>query len=138
VDIFGHPTARLLGDRPGATFDLGEVIRVAAGQGVLLEVNAQPDRLDLDDVQVQSALRHGAGIAISTDAHSEAELRFMRWGVDQARRGWATASDVANTRPLEELLRRLHGKRAGRARGRTRGPADRRTRPGASRSPATV
>jgi DNA polymerase (family 10) len=127
VDIFGHPTGRLLGDRPGATFDLGEVIRVATGQGVLLEVNAQPDRLDLDDVQVQSALRHGAGIAISTDAHSEAELRFMRWGVDQARRGWATASDVANTRSLEKLLGMLHGRRTGGLGRRTGGPAGRRT-----------
>lgn len=127
VDIFGHPTGRLLGDRPGVTFDLGEVIRVAAGQGVLLEVNAQPDRLDLDDVQVQSALRHGAGIVISTDAHSAAELRFMRWGVDQARRGWATASDVANARPLEALLGMLHRGRGQTGRKKQRN-ADRRDR----------
>ena len=142
VDIFGHPTGRLLGDRPGAAFDLGEVARVAAGQGILLEVNAQPDRLDLDDVQVQAVLRHGVGLAISTDAHSVAELRFMRWGVDQARRGWATAGQVANTRPLAGLLEMLHrgrgrtgrtGGRPGRARwtGRTR-------RTGGSRAPTVA
>jgi DNA polymerase (family 10) len=125
VDILGHPTGRLLPDRTGAAFDLNEVVQVAAGQGVLLEINAQPDRLDLDDVQAQTALRHGAGLVISTDAHSTAELRFMRWGVDQARRGWASAAQVANTRPLGELLKVLHGAR--RSDGHRVGRADRRT-----------
>jgi DNA polymerase (family 10) len=111
VDIFGHPTGRLLGERAGAAFDLGEVARLAADRGLLLEVNAQPDRLDLDDVQVQTALRYGVGLAISTDAHATTELRFMRWGVDQARRGWATPGNVANSRPLPALLAMLHAAR---------------------------
>jgi DNA polymerase (family 10) len=76
--------------------------------GVLLEVNAQPDRLDLDDVHARAALEHGAMLAISTDAHAVAELGFMRWGVDQARRGWVTPDRVANTRPLARLLKLLH------------------------------
>ncbi len=113
TDIFGHPTGRLLTGRAGAKFDLAEVARVAADRGVLLEVNAQPDRLDLDDEQVRAVLSHGVGIVISTDAHAAAELRFMRWGVDQARRGWATAKDVANTRPLKGLLPMLHRARGG-------------------------
>ena len=112
VDVFGHPTARLLGRRPPVERDLEEIYRVAADRGVILEVNAQPDRLDLDDVAVQGALSHGVRLAISTDAHATAELRFMRWGVDQARRGWATAESVVNTRPLAELLRLLHRSRS--------------------------
>ncbi|MDH5284468.1 MAG: PHP domain-containing protein, partial [Gemmatimonadota bacterium] len=112
VDIFGHPTARLIGRRPPVELDLEEVFRVAADRGVILEVNAQPDRLDLDDVAVQGALGHGIRLAISTDAHAAAELRFMRWGVDQARRGWATDESVVNTQPLAGLLRLLHRSRS--------------------------
>ena len=111
ADILGHPTARLLGRRPGIDVDLEEVFRVAADRGVILEVNAQPDRLDLDDVAVHAALRHGVRLAVSTDAHSTAELGFMRWGVDQARRGWATAESVVNTRGLTELLTLFHRSR---------------------------
>jgi DNA polymerase (family 10) len=136
VDIFGHPTARLLGRRPPVELDLEEVYRVAADRGVILEVNAQPDRLDLDDVAVQGALSHGVRLAISTDAHATAELRFMRWGVDQARRGWATAQSVVNTRPLAELLPLLHrsrspGSRTGAGTARSRSPAGRRRNRGA-------
>jgi DNA polymerase (family X) len=108
ADVFGHPTGRLLGRRAGADFDLDEICRVAAGEGVLLEINAQPDRLDLDDVAAQKALHHGARLVISTDAHASAELGFMRWGVDQARRGWARAEDIANTRSLARLRPLLH------------------------------
>ena len=115
VDILAHPTARLLGRRDGVAIDLDEVFRVAEGEGVIVEVNAQPDRLDLDDVAIQSALRHGVRLAISTDAHATTELDFMRWGVDQARRGWATADAVVNTRPLAALRALLHGARGRRA-----------------------
>jgi DNA polymerase (family 10) len=107
VDILGHPTARLLGRRPGVEFDFDEVLRVAAEEGVWLEVNAQPDRLDLDDIAIQAAVSRGVPLVISTDAHSRAELGFMHWGVDQARRGWAQARNVANTQPLDKLLRSL-------------------------------
>ena len=120
VDILAHPTGRLLGRRGGAVFDFDEIARAAADRGIFLEVNAQPDRLDLDDTAVQAALRHGARIVISTDAHDRHELGFMRWGVDQARRGWAGAADVANTRPLSELRKALHASRSSR---RPRGAA---------------
>jgi len=113
VDVLGHPTGRLLGRRAPMQLDLELICRAAADHGVLLEVNAQPERLDLDDVQTRAALDLGAGLVISTDAHAAAELRFMRWGVDQARRGWAEVRQVANTRPLEGLLKLLHrGRRA--------------------------
>jgi DNA polymerase (family X) len=111
ADVLGHPTTRLLGRRAGIDVDLEEVFRVAADRGVILEVNAQPDRLDLDDLAVHAALRHGVRLAVSTDAHSAAELGFMRWGVDQARRGWATAESVVNTWRLAELLPLLHQSR---------------------------
>jgi DNA polymerase (family 10) len=111
VDILGHPTGRLIGRRAGIHLDLERVCAAAVERGVLLEVNAQPDRLDLDDVLAHAALEHGAMLAISTDAHAVAELGFMRWGVDQARRGWVTPDRVANTRPLARLLKLLHRER---------------------------
>ena len=108
VDILAHPSGRLIGKRRGVDFDLARVAGEAADCGVMLEVNAQPSRLDLDDVACRAAIAHGAMIAISTDAHSVAELRQLRWGVDQARRGWAARSDVANTRSLASLIKLLH------------------------------
>jgi DNA polymerase (family 10) len=108
VDVLAHPTSRLIGRRGPLRLDLEQVARVAAEREVLLEVNAQPDRLDLDDVAVRAALDAGATLVISTDAHAVAELGFMRWGVDQARRGWAERARVANARPLTALLKLLH------------------------------
>lgn len=113
VDILAHPTGRLLSRRAGMDLDFDEIARAAADRGIMLEVNAQPDRLDLDDVAIAAALRHGVRLAISTDAHDQLELGFMRWGVDQARRGWATATDVVNCRALSQVRRRLHQHRAG-------------------------
>jgi DNA polymerase (family 10) len=111
VDVLGHPTGRLLGRRAPMRLDLERVFRAAADHGVLVEVNAQPERLDLDDVACRAAIGLGLKLAISTDAHAGPELRLMRWGVDQARRGWAEKGDVANTLPLERLLGLLHGRR---------------------------
>lgn len=119
VHIFGHPTGRLVNGRRGAQFDLDAVCRVAADEGVLMEINAQPERLDLDDLAARRAQELGVTIAISTDAHATEELRFMRWGVDQARRGWIDRANVANTRTLRQLLRMLGDRRATRPR-RTR------------------
>jgi DNA polymerase (family 10) len=141
VDVFGHPTARLLGRRAGVELDMDEVFRVAADRGVILEINAQPDRLDLNDVAVQAALRHGVRLAVSTDAHSVVELRFMRWGVDQARRGWATAESVVNTRPLGALLSLLHRSRSTERPAKPAGRAARglpRSRKGARAAAATT
>jgi DNA polymerase (family 10) len=111
VDIFAHPTGRLIGERRGAEFDLGDVLKAAKDHGVMVEVNAQPSRLDLDDVSCRAAVEMGVMVTLGTDAHAVDELRFMRWGVDQVRRGWAGKEDVANTRSLGKLLRLLHGSR---------------------------
>lgn len=107
VHVFAHPTARLIGGRRGARFDLDEVYRVAANEGVLLEINAQPERLDLDDVSARRAQELGASFIISTDAHAVEELSFMRWGVDQARRGWVERKNVVNARGLDALTKVL-------------------------------
>jgi DNA polymerase (family 10) len=107
VDIIAHPTSRLIGRRAPIDFDREQVFRAAADAGVWLEVDAQPERLDLDDAACRRAIGLGVTLEISTDAHATAELGFMRWGVDQARRGWVDAAHVANTRPLARLLRSL-------------------------------
>lgn len=87
--------------------DVARLFEEVADLGVLLEINAQPDRLDLNDVHVRMAREAGARFVISTDAHRVAELDNMRYGVDQARRGWCTRQDVANTRSLDGLRKLL-------------------------------
>jgi DNA polymerase (family 10) len=101
VHILGHPTGRLIGRREPYPVDLADVIKAARDYGVLVEINAQPDRLDLNDVYVHMARAAGVKLVVDTDAHRVSELDCMRFGVDQARRGWCEAADVANTRPLE-------------------------------------
>jgi DNA polymerase (family 10) len=108
-NILAHPTGRLLGERPGYAVDLERVMTVAKELGCFLEINAHPSRLDLDDVHCRAAKKMGLKLAISTDAHSTLGLKAMRFGVDQARRGWLEVDDVLNARPwskLEPLLRR--------------------------------
>lgn len=107
VHILGHPTGRLIGERAPIRFDFEELCRVAASEGVLLEINAQPTRLDLDDLSAHAAMERGVTLVVGSDAHAVAELEFMRWGVDQARRAWATAANIANTRSLASLLKLL-------------------------------
>ncbi|MGH7546275.1 MAG: DNA polymerase/3'-5' exonuclease PolX [Gemmatimonadota bacterium] len=107
--IFGHPTGRILGRREPYPLDLEEVVKAALEHNVALEVNAQPDRLDLNDIHVRMARDAGAPIVISTDAHRIEELDFMRYGVDQARRGWCEAKHVWNALPLADLLARVGG-----------------------------
>jgi len=109
VDIIGHPSGRILGQREASAVDMDELLRVAAETGTCLEVNAQPDRLDLDDVYIRRAIEMGVKLAINTDAHGVGGLDVMRYGVATARRGWAEAKDVINTWPLEELLRLIKG-----------------------------
>jgi DNA polymerase (family 10) len=105
VRILAHPTGRLIGRREPFPIDLARVARAAAATGVLLEINAQPERLDLNDVHVKMAREAGARFVIDTDAHRVADLDLMRFGVDQARRGWLSAAEVANTLPPEDFER---------------------------------
>jgi DNA polymerase (family 10) len=97
----------LLGKRAPTAVEVARVISAAASTGVLLEINAQPDRLDLDDVYARAARDAGVGLVISTDAHHADELRYLRYGVDVARRAWCEPKHVANTLPLPALRARL-------------------------------
>lgn len=103
VHMLGHPTGRLLPDRPPADLDMEKIFMAASRTGTILEVNANPHRLDLRDVHVRRALRLGVKIAINTDAHSARDLDLMRFGVATAQRGWATSGDVVNTWPLQKF-----------------------------------
>ncbi len=103
VDIVGHPSGRLLGQREESSVDLDAVIRAAARTGTALEVNSIPARLDLDDVHVRRAVELGVKIAINSDAHHPDGLENLTYGLATARRGWATAADVLNAYTLDEL-----------------------------------
>jgi len=112
VDIIGHPTGRLLGRRDPFDLDMEAVLAKAGETGTIMEINASPDRLDLSDVHLRMARRHGIRVAISTDAHEATQFNFMRWGVATARRGWMTPGDVLNAQPLEVLRTWLKHARA--------------------------
>src|SRR5687767_230149 len=101
VDIVGHPTARWLLRREGARFKLEKVIDAAVANGVALEINSQPHRLDLCDSHARLARDRGAKLAINSDAHEIPALGYTRWGILTARRAWLTKEDVINTRPLK-------------------------------------
>ena len=103
VDVIGHPSGRILGQREESAVDLDAVIEAAASTGTALEVNSIPSRLDLDDVHVRRALELGVRIAINSDAHHPGGLDSLPYGLATARRGWATAPSVLNTLTLDEL-----------------------------------
>jgi len=105
--VVAHPSGRLLGRRPPYDVDMERLIRAAGERGCALEVNAQPRRLGLTDAHVRQARDEGVGIVVSTDAHAVAQLDYMRFGVDQARRGWLEKANVLNTLSTNALLRAL-------------------------------
>lgn len=104
VDIIAHPTGRLIGERSGGDFDMEAIFHAAAETGTALEINAHPARLDLDDVRARRAAELGVNLVISSDAHDVTDFALLRFGVATARRGWVTAPQVLNSRPLESLL----------------------------------
>jgi DNA polymerase (family 10) len=103
VDALGHPTGRMIGRREGYAVDVDKVIEAAVRTGTFLEINANPNRRDLDDVYARGAAKAGAKLVIDSDAHGPETLANMRYGVATARRAWLTADDVANTRSWPEL-----------------------------------
>jgi DNA polymerase (family 10) len=107
VHILGHPTGRVLNEREPYAVDMAAVIRAARDHGVMLEINAQPSRLDLNDTHIIMAREAGVPLVVSTDAHRIAELDYMRYGVDQARRGWCGAQHIANTLTLAAFRKAL-------------------------------
>ena len=104
VDAISHPTGRLLEKRDPYDVDLDRLIGVAAETGTRLEVNGGPERLDLSDVYVRQAIAAGVRLVTNSDAHSIEELDYMANAVSTARRGWATAATVENTKPLAEIM----------------------------------
>ncbi|MCX6708618.1 MAG: DNA polymerase/3'-5' exonuclease PolX [Candidatus Woesearchaeota archaeon] len=103
LNIFAHPSGRLIGRREPYDFDFEKVALAAKERGIALECNSYPDRLDLKDVHVRKAIELGCKISIDTDSHSVEHLRFIEFGVAQARRGWAEVKDVINAWPLKKL-----------------------------------
>ncbi|MCC6607406.1 MAG: DNA polymerase/3'-5' exonuclease PolX [Anaerolineae bacterium] len=110
VDMIGHPTGRLLPDRPGADLDMEVVLQTAVATHTILEINANPHRLDLRDSHVRRAVELGATLAINCDAHHVDHFELLHYGVATAQRGWATPDQVVNTWPLEKLLAFLANK----------------------------
>lgn len=110
VDMIGHPTGRLLPDRPGADLDMELVLQTAVSTHTILEINANPHRLDLRDNHVRRAVELGVTLAINCDAHHVDHFDFLHYGIATAQRGWATAGMVVNTWPLEKLLSFLPNK----------------------------
>jgi DNA polymerase (family 10) len=109
VHAIGHPSGRLLTHREESAVDLGEILRVAAETGTMVEINAAPERLDLDDAHVRRAVDLGVGLVINTDAHRPDDFDNLLFGVATARRGWAGPEHVANALPLDALLARRKG-----------------------------
>lgn len=107
VNVLAHPLGRLIGRRDPLDLDLDAVFDACLANGVIIEHNAAPKRLDLPDTHLMTAVRKGLKVAINTDAHSVAGLDAMTNGIDQAGRAWLQPSDVVNTLPLESLQRRL-------------------------------
>ena len=107
VDVIGHLTGRILGQREPSAVDVEAVLREAAKTGTAIEVNGIPNRLDLDDVHVKRAVELGVTLSVDSDAHSAGALPAMFYGVATARRGWASAANVVNTRPLSEFCKWL-------------------------------
>ncbi len=107
VDILGHPTSRMLGRRPPTEIDMERVLRACAETGTVLEINAHPARLDLNDVYARRAVDLGCKIAISTDAHRPQHMDFIEYGVAVARRAWLTSENVINALPWDKMQQTL-------------------------------
>jgi DNA polymerase (family X) len=107
VNILGHPTGRKIRTKKPYPVDMDELFEVSKRTGVFLEINAFPERLDLDDFHARAAKEAGCKLVVDTDAHNKEHLRYMRLGLAVARRGWLEKKDVINTLPLKDLLKLL-------------------------------
>ncbi|MEK7510357.1 MAG: DNA polymerase/3'-5' exonuclease PolX [Patescibacteria group bacterium] len=110
VDILFHPTGRLIQKRQPYEVDMDVIIQTAKRTGTILEINAYPERLDLKDTDIRKAVEARVKLAIDSDAHSREHIRYLAYGIAQARRGWATQGDIINAWPLEKMLSFLKDK----------------------------
>lgn len=106
-NILAHPTGRRIGERDEMKIDMKKIMQEAKDNGCFLEINASPDRLDLEDHYIRMAKEIGLKLSISTDAHATGQLDNMKYGIGQARRGWLEKDDVINTRPWKKLKKLL-------------------------------
>ena len=107
ADILFHPTGRIINRRPAYEVDMDAIIKAAHDTGTILEIDASPERLDLKDEHIRKCVAAGVKMVIDSDAHSVHGFQFLKYGVAQARRGWAEAGDILNTKPLPEFLAAL-------------------------------
>ncbi len=107
IDIISHPTGRILKKRDEYEVDFEKLLKVAEETRTILEINASPIRLDLNDIRIKKAKQVGVKMIINTDAHKKEQLRFMEYGVSQARRGWTEKKDIINAWPVEKLLKMM-------------------------------
>jgi DNA polymerase (family 10) len=107
VNILAHPTTRLIGSRDPIKLDMQKIMEKSLELGCFLEINASPERLDLWDDYIRSSVEMGLNLVISTDAHRKSDLENMRFGVDQARRGWASKALILNTQALSDVEKHL-------------------------------
>jgi DNA polymerase (family 10) len=109
VDIWAHPTGRLINEREPLQLDLDRLFAAAKDNGVAVEIDSYPNRLDLGDENILKARRHGLKFAIDTDSHRAGHMELMRYGIGTARRGWLEKKDVINTLGYSDLLRAFRG-----------------------------
>jgi DNA polymerase (family 10) len=107
VDIIFHPTGRVIKRREPYKIDIDKIIEAAKRTKTVLEIDAYPDRLDLKDEHVRKAVEEGVKLSIDSDSHSVSHIKFLEFGIAQAKRGWASRDDVINTRGWKEMLKLL-------------------------------
>ena len=107
VDIIFHPTGRVIQKREPYKVNMEELIRAAKRTKTVLEIDAYPNRLDLKDEYIRKVIEAGVKLSIDSDAHNTSHFQYLNLGIGQARRGWAKASDVINTRSWQEMLKLL-------------------------------
>ena len=103
VDVIAHLTGRVIGRREEYKIDFDKILRVAKETGTILEINANPTRLDLKDADIKKAKEFGVKMIIGSDAHQNEQMGYMKFGVWQARRGWAEKKDIVNTMSFEKI-----------------------------------
>jgi DNA polymerase (family 10) len=107
VDIISHPTGRILQRRDEYEINFDKILKAAKETNTILEINANPYRLDLKDINIKKAKEAGVKMIINTDAHQADQMKFMEYGISQARRGWAEKKDILNAWPVDKMLKML-------------------------------
>jgi DNA polymerase (family 10) len=107
IDIIFHPTGRIINKRDGYPVNVDKLVDVAKNTSTVLEIDAHYNRLDLKDEYIRKAIQNNVKLIIDSDAHHPVHYAFLRFGIAQARRGWATQADILNTLPVEMLLQSL-------------------------------